>query len=85
MLAFLSKGVRVPEEHAYRGLAAQTVGPDGITFDWTAVTRGLFQVCSQKKRPKDAAVAIEYEGYWYFIAASDKRSKSTLALMEMSA
>ena len=82
MLAFLSKGVRVPEEHACRGLAAQTVGPDGIAFDWTAVTRGLFQVCSQKKRPKDAAVAIEYEGYWYFIAASDKRSKSTLALIQ---
>src|SRR4051812_3693646 len=40
MLAYLSKGVRVPDEHACRGLAAQTVGPDGIPFDWTAVTRG---------------------------------------------
>ena len=82
MLIFLSKGVRVPEEHACRGLAAQTIGPDGNPFDWTAVTRGLFQVCYQKKRPKDAAVAIEYEGYWYFISASDKRSKSTLALIQ---
>jgi hypothetical protein len=82
MLAFLSKGVKVPEEHACRGLAAQTIGPDGIAFDWTVVTRGLFQVCSQKKRPKEAAVAIEYQGYWYFIPASDKRSKSTLALIQ---
>ena len=82
MLTFLSKGVRVPEEHLHRGLATQTVGPDGIAFDWTAVTRGLFQVCVQKKRPKDAAVAIEYQGYWYFIPASDKRSKSTLALIQ---
>lgn len=82
MLTFLSKGVRVPEDHLCRGLATQTVGPEGIVFDWTVVTRGLFQVCVQKKRPKDAAVAIEYQGYWYYIPASDKRSKSTLALIQ---
>jgi hypothetical protein len=84
MLTFLSKGVHVPEEHFCRGLATQTVDLDGTAFDWTAVTRGLFQVCVQKKRPKDknAAVAIEYEGYWYYLPASDKRSKSTLALIQ---
>ncbi len=82
MLTFLSKGVEVPEDHVCRGLAAQTVGPDRIVFDWTAVTRGLFHVCVQAKRPKDAAVAIEYQGYWYFIPAADKRSKSTLALIQ---
>jgi hypothetical protein len=82
MLTFLAKGVRVPEEHLYRGLAAQTVGPDGIVFDWTTVTSGLFEVSVQKKRPKDAAVAIEYQGYWYYIHAADKRSKSTLALIQ---
>ncbi|MDG3002272.1 hypothetical protein [Paludisphaera mucosa] len=82
MLTFLSKGVRVPEEHLRRNLAAQTVGPDGEVFDWTAVTRGLFQVCVQKKRPKDAAVAIEYQGFWYFIPEADKRSKSTLGLIQ---
>jgi hypothetical protein len=82
MLIVLSKGVQVPEEHACKGLAAQTIGPDGVVFDWTSVTQGLFRVCVQKKRPKDADVAIEYEGYWYFIPASDKRSKSTLALLQ---
>ena len=30
----------------------------------------------------DAAVAIEYQGYWYYIHAADKRSKSTLALIQ---
>lgn len=82
MVTFLSKGVAVPEEHACRGLAAQTPGPDGSPFDWTIVTEGLFQVCSQKKRPKDAAVAIEHQGYWYFIPAADKRSKATLGLLQ---
>ena len=53
MVTFLSKGVSVPEEHLCRGLAAGTVGPDGVVFDWTAVTQGLFHVCVQKKRPKE--------------------------------
>jgi hypothetical protein len=82
MLTVLSKGVQIPEEHLCSGLAAQTIGPDGVVFDWTTVTQGLFRVCVQKKRPKDAAVAIEYQGYWYFIPATDKRSKSTLALIQ---
>jgi hypothetical protein len=82
MLTFLSKGVRIPDEHLQRGLAAQTVGPDGVVFDWTRVTDGLFHVCVQKKRPKEAEVAIQYQGYWYFIPAADKRSKSTLSLIQ---
>jgi hypothetical protein len=82
MLTVLSKGVQVPEEHLCRGLAAQTIGPDGLVFDWTAVTRGLFHVCVQKKRPKEAAVAIEYQGFWYYIPATDKRSKATLGLIQ---
>lgn len=77
MLAYLSKGVEVPDQHVCRGLVSQPPG-----FNWTVVTQGLFHICSQKKRPKDAAVAIEYQGYWYFIAASDTRSKSTLALIQ---
>ena len=82
MLIVLSKGVQVPEEHACRGLAAQSVGPDGVAFDWTLVTRDLFHVCVQKKRPREADVAIEYRGYWYFLPLADKRSKSTLALIQ---
>jgi len=82
MMIFLSKGVQVPEEHAARGLAVQTPGPDGVPFDWPLVTRGLFHVCVQKKRPKQAALAVLYRGYWYSIDDTDQRSKSTLALIQ---
>lgn len=84
MLTVLSKGVQIPDDHACRGLVAQAVGPDGVVFDWTQVTRGLFHVCVQRKRPKadEAAVAIEHRGYWFYIPAADKRSKSTLALLQ---
>jgi hypothetical protein len=82
MLTFLSKGVQIPEEHHVKGLAIQVAGPDGLPFDWTQVTRGLFHVCVRKRRPKDAAVAIEYQGYWFFVSAQDHRSKSTLAMIQ---
>jgi hypothetical protein len=82
MLTVLSKGVEVPEEHVCRGLAAQTPGPDGTLFDWTLTTRGLFHVCVSKKRPPEPNLAIEYEGYWYSIPASDKRSQATLSLIQ---
>jgi hypothetical protein len=82
MVTFLSKGVEVPEDHLCRGLVAQTVGPDGVVFDWTSVTSGMFRVCAQKHRPKAAAVAIEHRGYWYYIPESDKRTKATLAMLQ---
>jgi hypothetical protein len=53
MLTFLSKGVTVPEEHLCRGLAAQTVGSDGIAFDWgnrreAAIRRNRATTCRQR-------------------------------------
>ncbi len=57
-------------------------GRTARSFDWTVVTQRLFHVCVQKKRPKEAEVAIQYQGYWYFIPAADKRSKSTLSLIQ---
>ncbi|MFO0959954.1 MAG: hypothetical protein U0800_21375 [Isosphaeraceae bacterium] len=82
MLTVLSKGVELPGDHVCRGLAAQTIGPDGSLFDWTRTTEGLFRVCVARKKPKDASVAIEHLGYWYFIPASDKRSQATLGLLQ---
>ena len=82
MMIFLSKGVEVPAEHAVRGLAIQTPGPGGEPFDWPLVTQGLFHVCVQRKRPKQAAIAIPYRGYWYYIDDADLRSKSSLGLIQ---
>ncbi len=82
MMAFLAKGVAVPPEHVSKGLAFQTPGPDGALFDWTAVTTGLFRVCAQEKKPRNAAVAVPYRGYWFYIAENDHRSREALALIQ---
>jgi hypothetical protein len=83
IMTFLSKGVCVPEEHVRNGVAPTTPGPDGRPFDWTRVTAGNFFVASQKHRPRDAEVAVQYRGHWFYIAREDVTSRSVLAVLEI--
>ena len=83
VMTFLSKAVCVPEEHIRLGIAPMTPGPDGRPFDWTKVTAGNFFVHSQKHRPRDAEVAVQYRGYWFFVARDDVNSRSVLAILEL--
>jgi hypothetical protein len=83
VMAFLSKGVCVPEEHVRSGVAPVTLGPEGQPFDWTQVTAGNFFVRAQKHRPRDAEVAVHYRGYWFFIATNDVNSRAALAILEV--
>ncbi|WP_250847132.1 hypothetical protein [Aquisphaera insulae] len=83
VLTFLSKGVCVPAEHVECGIAPTTRGPDGMPFDWTVVTRGFFFVHSDRHRPKRSEVAIQYRGYWFYIAPNDVSSRASLAILEM--
>ena len=80
---FLSKAVGVPEEHVRQGIVPVTPGLDGQPFDWSNITRGLFCVCSQRHRPHGAEVAVQYRGYWFYIAENDVASRSVLAVFEI--
>jgi hypothetical protein len=83
IMTFLSKGVCVPEAHARSGIAPVTPGPDGAPYDWTRVTAGQFFVHSQKHRPRRCEVAIQYRGYWFYIAPDDVKSRAALAILEI--
>lgn len=83
IMTFISKGVCVPEAHVISGVAPTTRGPDGRPFDWTSVTAGNFSVASQKHRPLNAEVAVEYRGYWFYIPREDSASRSVLAVLEI--
>lgn len=83
ILVFLSKGVCVPQEHVESQVVPVTPGPDGLPYDWTRVTTGLFFVASQKHRPRDAEVAVHYRGYWFFIPKNDVNSRAALAIVEI--
>jgi hypothetical protein len=80
-LGYLSKGIDIPEKHIKEGLVAVPLDADGLPFDWTQVTQGLFHVCVSKVKPKHAFVAIKYRGFWYYIPDDDRESKSTFDLV----
>src|SRR5262249_28673808 len=82
-MTFLSKGVCVPEEHVRAGIAPVTLDEAGQPYDWTQVTVGNFLVHAQKHRPRSAEVAVQYRGYWFYIAANDVKSRAALAILEI--
>lgn len=83
VLAFLSKGVDVPESHVRRGSAPMFKAPDGRPFDGRQLTRGLFRVCVQKHRPLWSDTAVYYRGHWFYIAQDDVQSRVTLNYVKL--
>ncbi len=81
MMFFLSHGISVPHSHVEQRLVQQTYDGDGQPFHWGEMTGDLFCVRMQKSRPRNAAVAVPYRGYWFYVDESDLSSKSTFNLL----
>jgi len=83
VLAFLSKGVDVPEAHVRRCVAPMYKSLDGRPFDGHQLTNGLFRVCVQKHRPLWSDTAVYYRGHWFYIAQDDVQSRATLNYVKL--
>jgi len=83
VLAFLSKGVEVPEAHVRHGSAPLYKTLDGRPFDGRQITRGLFHVCVQKHRPLWSDTAVYYRGHWFYIPEDDVQSRVTLNYVKL--
>jgi len=81
MMFYLSHAVNVPEEHQLCGYVPSTTDAAGVPFNWNDMTRGLFQVHFCETKPEDAAVAVKYRGYWFYVSDCDLDSKSTFNLL----
>src|SRR5262245_25549869 len=86
VLYFLSHGVDLPTEHISSGKARMSVDEDGSIFDYDRVLGGLFKVKTVRAldcqhRPPNAAVAVHYLDYWYYIDERDHDSRATFALV----
>lgn len=83
VLYYLSHGVEVPSEHMASGVAKTTLEADGRVFDWQLLTGGLFTVKTAcgKKAPAQAAVAVRYRGYWFYIDDTDHATKQNFLLL----
>ena len=80
---FLAKGVCVPPDHVTCGIAPMTLDETGQIYDWCSVTQGFFQVCSSRRKPKHAEIAVKYRGYWFYIAPDDVNSRAAMAIYEI--
>jgi len=81
VLYFLSQSVEPPLPDVQAGLVTITEGPDGRPFDWSKVTRKVMTIHSQEGRPDKAYVAVQYRGWWFYIADDDPSSKATFSLL----
>ena len=68
----VAAGVDVPREHLDKQLARDNFGTP---------PRQLIAIRSAKTRPRDASVAVEYHGWWFFIDGRDSRSKRSFMIL----
>jgi hypothetical protein len=66
------EGIEVPEEHLSAGIARPAQLDD---------SRHFFTVHSSSGRPANAAVAVEYRGHWFYVDATDARSKQSFMVL----
>jgi hypothetical protein len=83
VLYFLSTAVEPPGPHAEAGLLTITKDENGRPFDWSKFTGKVMSIRSRKDRPPDAAVAVPYRGWWFYIADNDQNSKTTFSLLNI--
>lgn len=67
--------IDLPDEHVESGI----VEPLGVVFD---DQDRFIHIRSSKQRPASATVAIPFRGWWFYIDASDTRSKRSFWLIK---
>jgi hypothetical protein len=80
-MAYLSRGVQVPQEHIDRGMVRMPDNNHKEEADWAEVFRGLIAVRWSRFPPKNAYIYVQYRNYWFYIDDSDMHSKKTFGLL----
>ena len=81
VMFYLSQGICIPYEHYEQGLVTVTLDEFGEPFDWSEMNGDLFNVYCCEHKPANAAVAVQFKGYWFYIDDSDLNSQSTFILL----
>ncbi len=77
----LSWAVKVPPEAEKNGEVHVITRADGEPFDWDEMYKGLLAIHWSPSKPEEAAIAIPYQGNWYYVAKNDIPSKQTFVLL----
>ena len=77
----LGEGIEVPDKHLEEGLVKTYTNKAGEVIDRSRYVHELLHIRSSSSQPMNAAVAIRYRGYWFYIANDDPDSKSTFSML----
>jgi hypothetical protein len=83
VLYFLSASVEAPAPDVEAGAVTVTKDDDREPFDWSKVTSKIMAIHSQRERPRNAYVAVQHRGWWFYVADSDQSSKATFSLVNI--
>ena len=81
VMYFLAQSVAIPQEDISLQKVAQTILENGDSFDWGIVTGKLAKINSSSSKPSNAAIAVNYRGWWFYVADSDVTTKATFQLL----
>ena len=85
VMYYLSHSTDVPERDKTNGKVTTTYDQSGLEFNWSDLTRNLFQIKSISSTTagtnQDAAIGTNYRGNWFYIDDSDLDSKTTFSLL----
>ena len=81
ILYYLSKGVEIPPEQLKDESMVISRNPDGTVFDWQKITQGVIKVHYSRTLPRNAAIAVYYNDYWFYVAKNDHDSRKTFAML----
>ena len=77
IMAFLAKGVDVPQVHIVKGWTEPIPVQKSVDDQFFIPLR----VHSQQERPIDAFVAVQYQGYWFYLDQADLQSKLVFQML----
>ena len=82
---YLGQSIDLPDEIRDSGVVHSGLAEEeeGEPFDWSVVHDELFRVNVAREQPEDAYVAVQYDGYWYYIDDTDVDSKETLTMLSV--
>lgn len=81
ILYALSWSVQVPPDVELRGEVQAIKDAEGEPFDWSEMYQDLLNIHWSDSHPDNAAIAVEYQDYWYFVRRDDIASKRTFILL----
>ena len=67
LIQILRAATRIPSEHLTKGLVAP--------FPKLGLVGKSIRIHSSRDKPENAATAVEYRNYWFYIGESDTKTK----------